>query len=143
MSKRKQHHPEFKAKVALEALRGEETVSELASRFGVHPTMIHLWKCAFLRRAPDGLAPAERRSPGQREADQTAGGSYADLPKTQHQQGGEGPQDLSLPTEGPCAWIGPTRFGALTSPICQCGAAFCIWWPSLCSVPSFDGSDLD
>jgi transposase-like protein len=29
MSKRKQHHPEFKAKVALEALKGEETVSEL------------------------------------------------------------------------------------------------------------------
>lgn len=43
MSKRKQHHPEFKAKVALEALKGEETISELASRFGVHPTMIHQW----------------------------------------------------------------------------------------------------
>lgn len=40
MSKRKQHHPEFKAKVALEALKGEETVSMLASRFGVHPTMV-------------------------------------------------------------------------------------------------------
>ncbi len=37
MSKRKQHHPEFKAKVALEALKGEETVSELTSRFGIHP----------------------------------------------------------------------------------------------------------
>ncbi len=48
MSKRKQHHPEFKAKVALEALKGEETVSELASRFGVHPTMIHQWDRALL-----------------------------------------------------------------------------------------------
>lgn len=36
-SKRKQHHPEFKAKVVFEVVKGEETVSELASRFGVRP----------------------------------------------------------------------------------------------------------
>jgi len=51
MSKQKQHHPEFKAKVALEALKGEETVRELASRFGVHPTMIHRRKRALLEGA--------------------------------------------------------------------------------------------
>ena len=36
MSQRKRHHPAFKAKVALEALKGEATVSELAGRLGVH-----------------------------------------------------------------------------------------------------------
>ena len=51
MSKRKQHHPDFKLKVALEALKGEEAVSELASRLGVYPTVIQSWKRAFLEAA--------------------------------------------------------------------------------------------
>ncbi|WP_409996821.1 IS3 family transposase [Leisingera daeponensis] len=51
MSKRKNHSPEFKAKVALEALKGERTAAELASQFGVHPTMIHSWKRALLEGA--------------------------------------------------------------------------------------------
>jgi len=51
MSKRKQYNPEFKAKVALEALKGERTVADLSSRFGVHPTMIHQWKKALLEGA--------------------------------------------------------------------------------------------
>lgn len=51
MSKRKQHTPEFKVKVALKALKGEEPVSGLASRFGVHPTLIHKWKKALLAEA--------------------------------------------------------------------------------------------
>jgi transposase-like protein len=42
--KRKQHSAQFKAKVALEALKGQSTMNELASRYGVHPTQIGRWK---------------------------------------------------------------------------------------------------
>lgn len=41
---RKQHTAEFKAKVALAAIKGEHTASELASMYGVHPTQIGVWK---------------------------------------------------------------------------------------------------
>ena len=51
--KRKQYPPEFKAKVALAAIKNEETISELAQRFGVHPNMITTWKRALLDCASD------------------------------------------------------------------------------------------
>jgi len=43
MSKRRNHDAAFKGRVALEALKGERTVSELAAGYEVHPTMIHQW----------------------------------------------------------------------------------------------------
>lgn len=63
MSKRKQHSPEFKAKVALEALKGEQTAAELASRFGVHPTMIHTWKKALLKGASGVFERGGKKAP--------------------------------------------------------------------------------
>ena len=43
MSRRKNYAPAFKAKVALAALSGEKTISQLSSEFGVHQTLISRW----------------------------------------------------------------------------------------------------
>ena len=69
MKKRKNHSPEFKAKVALEAIREEMTLAELSKKYGVHPTQIGTWKraaienmtTAFTRRgsAPEQVSAAE------------------------------------------------------------------------------------
>ena len=50
--KRTRYSAEFKAKVALEALRGELTASQLAAKHGIHQTMVGEWK----RQAMEGLA---------------------------------------------------------------------------------------
>jgi len=48
---RRNHSSEFKAKVALEAIKGEQTLTELAERFQVHPNQIVQWKKQLLEKA--------------------------------------------------------------------------------------------
>lgn len=52
MKSRRRFSAEFKAKVALEAIRGEQTLSDLAARYEVHPNMITNWK----RQAIENMA---------------------------------------------------------------------------------------
>ena len=55
MSKRprRNHAPVFKAKVALEALKGNQTIVELSQRFQVHPNQITEWKKQLLENAAE------------------------------------------------------------------------------------------
>jgi transposase len=52
-AKRQHHSAAFKAKVAIEALQERETLSEIATKYAVHPNQIARWKKEFLERAPE------------------------------------------------------------------------------------------
>lgn len=68
MGIRKQFPSEFKAKVALAALKGDKTIAELAAEFQVHATQINAWKAALKERAfevfsgPGGKTAAEYKN---------------------------------------------------------------------------------
>jgi putative transposase len=68
--KRKVRSAEFKAKVALAALRERQTVSELASQFGIHPTQIHQWRKQLASGAAEVFRDGRTRRSGVPEAEQ-------------------------------------------------------------------------
>ena len=72
--KRKRYSADFKAKVALEALRGELTTAQLATKHGIHQTMVGEWK----KQAMEGLATMFS---GRSVAAQTAKSSEAEVEK--------------------------------------------------------------
>jgi transposase-like protein len=63
--KRRNHSPEFKAKVAIAALKGDKTLAELAQQFDVHPNQITDWKTQLLERSSVvfGEKPARETGP--------------------------------------------------------------------------------
>ena len=52
-SMRRNHDAAFKAKVALEALKGEKTIAQLSSEYGVHPSQIGQWRKRLLEALPE------------------------------------------------------------------------------------------
>ena len=57
---RKKHSEEFKAKVALEAAKGQRTYAELCREYGVHANQIYAWRDILMKRLPE-LFSGERR----------------------------------------------------------------------------------
>lgn len=66
--KRRNHSPEFKAKVALAAMQGDTTIAELVKRFDVHPNQISDWKKQLLDSAPDAFGKGAKKAEDTAEA---------------------------------------------------------------------------
>ena len=69
---RKQYSPKFKARVAIEAIRGEKTLSQLGSQFKVHPMQIAKWRKAALEQLPELFVDGRSRKARNEDADRDA-----------------------------------------------------------------------
>ena len=66
--KRSRYSAELKAKVALEAIRGQKTVNEIASEYDVHPSQVGTWKKQVLESLPEVFSNGKARSREEEQA---------------------------------------------------------------------------
>ena len=76
-STRRQHSAQFKAKVALEAIKGLKTTNELGALYQVHPTQITKWKKHLLAAAPEIFS--DRRAQVQTDHEELEGRLYQEI----------------------------------------------------------------
>jgi transposase-like protein len=67
-AQRHRYPADFKAKIALEALKGHKTLNELASEYGVHPNQISTWKKQLLQELPQIFSPRRAQAAQDDEA---------------------------------------------------------------------------
>ena len=63
---RRRHDAAFKAKVALESVKGEKTIAQIASEFGVHPNLIRKWRKQLLEMLPGMFSDRRKKAEGDR-----------------------------------------------------------------------------
>lgn len=80
-SKRKRFSADYKAKVALAAIKGDRTSGELASAFAVHATQVGLWKKQLIRGAAAAFTGERSRNDAGREEQESE--LYAQIGKLQ------------------------------------------------------------
>jgi transposase len=61
-AKRRRHEPEFKARVALEALKGIQSIQQIAKDFDIHPVQVSEWKKAMLEGATGVFGPGREKA---------------------------------------------------------------------------------
>ena len=74
---RKRYDATFRAKVALEAVKGEKTLAELSSQFGVHPNQIRKWRKQLLECLPDLFT--DRRKKKERDNEELVSELYRQI----------------------------------------------------------------
>lgn len=74
---RKQHSSAFKAKVVLEAIKGQRTITELASEYGVHPNQITNWKKQAIDALPGIFSKQKER--GERKSEEVESELYRQI----------------------------------------------------------------
>jgi len=66
---RKNHPAKLKAKVAIEAIEGQRTISEIAQQYGVHPNLVSSWKRQAIELMPELFAPQTAESTSDADAE--------------------------------------------------------------------------
>jgi len=68
MRQRKTYTTEFKVKIALEAIKGQRTVNEIATHYGVHPNQVMQWKKQAIESLPDVFSTKRERNAEEEES---------------------------------------------------------------------------
>ena len=77
--KRQQHSAEFKAKVALEAIKSRKTTNEIASEYQIHPNLVTKWKSQLHEQASAVFQATSRQEDAQKEAEELQAQLYQQI----------------------------------------------------------------